>query len=54
MYNLLKEKLRNQDFPSRVVVLSSKLHKDGVIDLNDLNYRNGKLKIKNHFLSWFL
>lgn len=38
----LIEKMKKQDFPSRVVVLSSTAHKMGNVDLNDINFKNGR------------
>ena len=42
LYQLLEPKLKLQEFPSRVVCLSSKAHTMGSVDLTDVNFRNGR------------
>eukprot|EP01026_Neomeris_dumetosa_P063775 TRINITY_DN6059_c1_g1_i1.p1 TRINITY_DN6059_c1_g1~~TRINITY_DN6059_c1_g1_i1.p1 ORF type:complete len:314 (-),score=35.87 TRINITY_DN6059_c1_g1_i1:252-1193(-) len=38
----LLPKMKSQDFQSRIVVVSSSLHKKGKIDLSDLHYKHGR------------
>ena len=40
--SLLLDKLKHQDFPSRIVSVSSRAHLRGVLDLKDLHFKNGR------------
>ena len=40
--SLLRPKMESQMFNSRIIVLSSKAHARGEIDLNDLHFSNGR------------
>jgi len=42
LFQNLEEKMKAQDFPSRVVVLSSSAHGWGTIDLADLHFKDGR------------